>query len=361
MSLVSVSRAGRNPRRWIAPLLAVSLLVACQHAPEAELPPEPPRARSTEEAAAFETWLQPRLNAVQVLLEASQQGVDLVALVMRARQPGSGVAPPPLAPARAGVEAATIESRRRLAGTGPLVGGDSEQTVLARDAELQVAEMIVGLRGFADALPQLDGVARALGPLRREDGFALSNSLARLLAVQVRADSVFAVLVVGLLTPEASLLPERELQLVRRLGNETLLESLRQFADYGHAGAAAETRRDAARAAIARQRGGLAAAARKLDALRAAGAELPDEQRAPLAQVVRSYEDGLGAERDFLDALEHFAPLVYAVDRDAPDVELRLLAAFEGARWLMDRVVLRLQTNLARLRTLSDIGRGRRA
>lgn len=361
MPVRSVARARSCGRLLLAPLCALGLLAGCQTPPAPIATSKPPMERSTEDAVAFETWLTPRLGATQMLFAASQDGLDLVAQVMRARQPGSGVAPPTVAPLAARVENAAAASREKLAGQGPFEGGDSEQAMLARDAEMHVAQMIASLQGFAGDLPRLESVARALGPLRTAEGFALSNGLAHLLSVQIRADSVFADLVVGLLTPEAAVLPERELQILRRLGNETLLDSLRQLGGDGHTGDDARVRHAVSDAAIARQRNGLAAAMRKLERLRGAGDDLPADQRGLFAEILRSYEEGVAAERDVLDALERFALLVHAVDRDAPDVGPRLLATFDGARSLTERVAARMRTNLARLRTLSDLGSGRRA
>ena len=166
---------------------------------------------------------------------------------------------------------------------------------------------------------------------------------------------------VGLLTPEAALLPERELQIIRRHGNETLLQSLAQVESLAQRGADTAATRAAVETSIAAQRNGLARAERKLDILRDAGRRATDTERATLDRIVRSYDEGLTVERSFLDALERFAPLAFSIDHGAPDAEPRLIAAFDGASALMDRVVRRLQTNLARLRTLSELSRGRAA
>ncbi len=362
MSVHPVARLVPCGRRALLAFGALALLAACRTTGEPIAPPpDRPQMRSLEEAGAFEAWLAPRLGATQLLVEASQDGLELIAEVIGARQPGSGIAPPPVSPIAARLERATSASRDGLAGQPPFAGGDDEQAMLARDAEHHVARMAASLEDFVGDLPRLERVARALGPLRAADSLALSSGLARLLSVQVRADSVFADLVIGLLTPDSALLPERELQMVRRLGNETLLESLRQFEAYGHAGEEARARRTAAQAEIARQRQGLDAVTLKLERLREAGDGLPASERGSFDEVLRSYEDGVHAERDFLDALARFSLLVYTVDRNAPDPSPRLLAAFDGARRLTERVAARMQTSLARLRTLSDLGRGRRA
>ncbi len=361
MSVRSVARAIPCGRRLLASLCLLGLLAACQTPDAPAAPPMEATARSVEDAGAFEAWLAPRLGAAQLLVEASRDGLDLMAEIMRARKPGSGVAPPTVTPVAERLERATAASRERLAGRQPFVGGDDEQAMLARDAELHLTQMLASLESFARDLPRLERVARALGPLGTADGLALSKGLARLLSVQARADSVFADLVIGLLTPDSALLPERELQIVRRLGNETLLDSLRQFEDYDHAGETARMRQAEAAFAITRQRQGLAAAARKLERLREAGDDLPAGARGPFADVLRSYDEGVSAEHDFLDALARFSLLVYAVDRDAPDAAASLLAAFDGARRLTERVAARMQTSIERLRTLSDLGRGRRA
>lgn len=318
-----------------------------------------PAARTNDDATAFENWLQPRLDAIQSLLEASRKGAELIGTVVRARQPGSGVGPPPVEPMREAVSQATARASRHLQGTGPFAAGDAEQRALARDTDDQVARMRSGLETLAGTLPRLDAVARALGPLQHEDNLALSQSLAGLLTVQVRADSVFADLVVGLLTPAAAPLPERELQIIRRRGNETLLQSLAQFERLTARGAEASDAIGAVESSIADQRDALAAAEQKLNLLRDAGRSAKEAERAALDRIVRSYEEGLKVERGFLDALERFAPLVASAGRATTDPEPSLIATFDGARALMDRVIIRLQTNLSRLRTLSEISRGR--
>ncbi len=354
----------RAPRRLRAALILAVFLGAagCQTAgtPAIEFAAAPP-TRTNDDATAFENWLQPRLDAIQSLLEAGRKGTELIATVVRARQPGSGVGPPPIEPMREAVSQATARAGRHLQGTSPFATGDAEQRALARDADDQVARMRSGLEALVGTLPRLDAVARALGPLQRDDSLALSQSLAGLLTVQVRADSVFADLVVGLLTPAAAPLPERELQIIRRRGNETLLQSLAQFENLMERGADASDARVAVERSIAAQRWALAAAEQKLNVLRDAGRGAKDAERAALDRIVRSYDEGLKVERSFLDALERFTPLVFAADRAATDAEPRLSATFDGARALMDRVIMRLQTNLMRLRTLSEISRGRAA
>jgi hypothetical protein len=108
---------------------------------------------------------------------------------------------------------------------------------------------------------------------------------------------------------------------------------------------------------VAEERGeALAAALAKIAALKRAAADLPYAQRGAIGRVIRSYEDGLEAETDFLDAVARFAPLV----EDA-DTESRLARALDGARPLMESLVLRLRANLSRLRMLTELGAGRRA
>ncbi len=316
-------------------------------------------ARSNDDATAFENWLQPRLDAVQSLLEAGRQAAELIGTVMRARQPGSGVGPPPVEPLRAAVSRATERAGRHLQGTGPFAIGDAEQRALARDTDDQVARMRGGLEALAATLPRLEAVGRALGPLQGEDGLALSQALAGLLTVQVRADSVFADLVVGLLTPDAALLPERELQIIRRRGNETLLQSLASFETAAERGTTTIDIRRAVQISIAAQRSGLAQAEQKLAVLRDAARNAKDGERAALERIIGSYDEGLRVERSFLDAIEGFAPLVFAVDHSGSDAAPRLIATFDGARALLERVVMRLQANLVRLRTLSEISRSR--
>lgn len=335
-------------------LLAAALLAAC--APVAPRSADDPRGRDTLAAGRFEAWMQPRLGAVQVMLDASQQGVEFVSLVLRARQPGAGVTPPALDPALAGVARATAQARREIAGLAPLPDGDAEQVALAADTQMQVSAMGAGLEAFAASLPRLVEVGRALGPLGPEDHRALGESIARLLDVQVRADMVFADLVVGLLTPESDALPERELQAARWRGNTILLRALQP-----PSAAAAGSLRTEIAAAVAERRRDLTLAARKVDALRAAAAGLPPDQTGPIARVIRSYEEGLDAEEDFLDAVESFAPAIGLHALDALDAGGGRAASFEGARRLMDRLVLRLRANIARLRVLTEIGAGRRA
>ncbi len=335
-------------------LIAVALLAAC--APDALRGVDTARVRDTTDAGRFEAWMQPRLAAVQVMLDASQQGVEFVALVLRARQPGAGVTPPALEPARAGVARAIARAGEEIAGLTPLAEGDPEQMALAADTQAQVAGMGAGLEAFAGSLPRLVEVARALGPLGPGDNQALAASISRLLDVQVRADMVFADLVVGLLTPESDILPERELQSARWRGNAILLRALDPVPGADRAPRAAEVA-----AAVAERRRDLALAARKVDALREAAAGLTPAQTGPIARVIRSYEEGLDAEEEFLDAIESFAPLIGPASRDAVGDIPDRAAAFEGARRLMDRLVLRLRANLARLRVLTEIGAGRRA
>lgn len=347
--------------RGLAALLAVALACGCQprdQAPHAYA--AAPAARSVEEASRYEAWIGPRLDAVQAMLESSQRGVELVSRVLRARQPGSGVAAPAPEPARAFVAGAAARARRSLDGTMPLAGGDAEQQDLARDVDAQVARMLGAMDGLEDALPRVAGVGASLGPLGPRDNLVLGAALARLLALQVRADSVFAALVLGLLTPDSDLLPERELQSVRRGGNEALLACLGQFQDYGLRGAGAEARGREVSALVDHQLDGLEAARAKLDALRGAASGLPAERRRALDAVLRSYEDGIAAELDFLGTLAGFSRLVHAVDPAAPDAGPGLAAALDGARRVTERLAARLQANLDRLAVLDGIGAGRR-
>ncbi len=357
-----------RPRLALSPLRALLVLAfalgaaGCQTAgmPGVDFAATPP-TRTNDDATAFENWLQPRLDAIQSLLEAGRKGTELIATVVRARQPGSGVGAPPIEPMREAVSQAAARANRHLQGTGPFAAGDAEQRALARDTDDQVAQMRSGLETLAGTLPRLDAVARALGPLQHEDSLALSQSLAGLLTVQVRAHSVFADVVVGLLTPAAAALPEREMQIIRRRGNETLLHSLAQFEKLMMHGADANDARSAVESSIAAQRNALGLAEQKLDLLRQAGRRARETERAALDRIVRSYDEGLKVERAFLDALERFAPLVFSADDATADAEPRLIATFAGARALMERVIMRLQTNLTRLRTLSEISRGRAA
>lgn len=323
--------------------------------------PQPPgardaaaRGRNLDDAQRFEIWMQPRLDAVQVMLDASRDGLDFVALILRARQPGAGVAPPPPDAAADAVGRAAEGARRLTAGLPPWEGGDAEQRGLAADAQAHVARMQDSLAAFAASLPRLAEVGGALGPLGHADNAAIAAPLAQLLDLQVRADMVFADLVVGLLTPDSDALPERELQSARWRGNAILLRTLAGLAGAAPAG------RELAAAANARQRD-LDSAMRKVAALRAAAAGLPQAQADPIARIIRSYESGLEAEEDFLDAVGGFAAAIEAVDRGPAQPDIRIALAFENARLLMDRLVQRMRANLARLRMLTEIGAGRRA
>jgi hypothetical protein len=310
-------------------------------------------ARDAAAAAAFEAWMQPRLDAVQLMLDASQQAGAFVALIVRARQPGTGVEPPAVAPAVAALVQAAAATRRDLAGLPPFAAGDDEQMALASDVQDQVVRMRAGLEACADGLPRLAAIALELGPLARADAAILGASLIRLLDVQVRADMVFADLVAGLLTPDSDLLPERELQAARWRGNAILLRAIDGFATAGAPDAAMRAEIDA----VAAERGeALRAALGKIAALKRAAAELPYAQRGAIGRVIRVYEDGLEAEADFLDAVARFAPLA-----EDPDTQARLAGALDGARPLMDSLVQRLRANLSRLRTLTELGAGPRA
>jgi hypothetical protein len=329
----------------LAALAIGAALMACAPAEQPVLH-EPARAapaRDAAAAAAFEDWMQPRLDAVQRMLDASQQAGAFVALVVRARQPGAGVEPPPVEPPVAALAKAAAETRHGLAGLPPFAIGDDEQLALAADVQEQVARMRAGLEACADGLPRLATIAIALGPLARADAAALGATLIRLLDVQVRADMVFADLVAGLLTPDSDPLPERELQAARWRGNAMVLRAIDGFAR--------SDRLDPVERGEA-----LAAALAKIAALKRAAADLPYAQRGAIGRVIRSYEDGLEAETDFLDAVARFAPLV----EDA-DTESRLARALDGARPLMESLVLRLRANLSRLRMLTELGAGRRA
>lgn len=312
------------------------------------------RNRDIGDAQRFEIWMQPRLDAVQVMLDASRDGLDFVALVLRARQPGAGVAPPPLDAAAAAVGRAAESARRLTDGLAPWEGGDAEQRGLAADAQAHVARMQDSLAVFAASLPRLAEVGSALGPLGHAENAAIAAPLSRLLDLQVRADMVFADLVVGLLTPDSDALPERELQSARWRGNAILLHALAGL------GGAAPAGRAFAVAAAERQRD-LDVAMRKVDALRAAAAGLPQAQAGPIARIIRSYELGLEAEEDFLAAVGGFAAAIEAIDRGATQPDGRIALAFENARLLMDRLVHRMRANLTRLRMLTEIGAGRRA
>ena len=339
----------------LAALAIGAALMACAPAEQPVLH-EPARAtpaRDAAAAAAFEDWMQPRLDAVQRMLDASQLAGAFVALVVRARQPGAGVEPPPVEPTVAALAQAAAETRHGLAGLPPFAIGDDEQLALAADVQEQVARMRAGLEACADGLPRLATIAIALGPLARADAAALGATLIQLLDVPVRADMVFADLVAGLLTPDSDPLPERELQAARWRGNAIVLRAIDGFARRGRLDPVART--DIV--AVAEERGeALAAALAKIAALKRAAADLPYAQRGAIGRVIRSYEDGLEAETDFLDAVARFAPLV----EDA-DTESRLARALDGARPLMESLVLRLRANLSRLRMLTELGAGRRA
>jgi hypothetical protein len=342
-------------------MLAVAAACGCQ-APGAAPPPAAatPVARSVEAASRYEAWIGPRLDAVQAMLETSHRGVELVSQVLRARQPGAGVDAPDPLPARAYVAAATARARRSLEGSAALAGGDAEQQELSRDVDAQVARMLEAMGGLEQSLPGLAGVGASLGPLGAGDNLVLGASLARLLALQVRADSVFAALVVGLLTPESDLLPERELQAVRRGGNDALLDCLGQLQDYRLAGAGAQAGGRAVADSVERQLDGLEAARLKLEALRGAARGIAPERRRALDAVLRSYDAGIEAELDFLGTLAGFSRLVHAVDRAAPDAGPGIAAAIDGARRVTERLAARLQANLERLAVLDEIGAGRR-
>lgn len=339
----------------LAALAIGAALVGCTPAepPTLREPARTASARDATAAAAFEDWMQPRLDAVQRMLDASQQAGAFVALVVRARQPGAGVEPPPVAPAVAALAQAAAETRHGLADLQPFAVGDDEQLALAADVQEQVARMRAGLEACADGLPSLAAIGLALGPLARADAAALGATLIRLLEVQLRADMVFADLVAGLLTPDSDPLPERELQAARWRGNAMVLRAIDGFAMPGRLDPVART--DIV--AVAEERGeALAGALAKIALLKRAAAELPSAQRGAIGRVIRSYEDGLEAEADFLDAVARFAPLA----EDA-DPESRLARALDSARPLMDSLVLRLRANLSRLRTLTELGAGRRA
>ncbi|MFM8992076.1 MAG: hypothetical protein ACKOUS_21290 [Alphaproteobacteria bacterium] len=347
--------------RGLAALLAVAVACGCQSpvAP-APGPAATPPSRSVEAAARYEAWIGPRLDAVQAMLETSQRGVELVSVVLRARQPGAGVDAPELAPAQAFVAAAAARARRSLDAAVPLAGGDAEQQDLSRDVDAHVARMLEAMGGLEAELPGLAGIGASLGPLGTADNLVLGASLARLLALQVRADSVFAALVVGLLTPDSDLLPERDLQSVRRGGNDALLACLAQFQGFALRGAAA---REGGRAVAARVEGqldGLEAARLKLEALRAAARGIAPERRRALDAVLRSYDAGIAAELDFLETLAGFSRLVHAVDRAAPEAGPAIAAAIDGARRVTERLAARLQANLDRLAVLDEVGAGRR-
>lgn len=345
--------------RGLAAMLAIATACGCQ-APAGAPPGATPVARSVEAASRYEAWIGPRLDAVQAMLETSQRGVELVSLVLRARQPGTGITAPDIAPARAFVSGAAARARRSLDGTAVLAGGDAEQLDLSRDVDAQVDRMLEAMGGVEAALPGLAGVGASLGPLGVGDNLVLGGAMARLLALQVRADSVFAALVVGLLTPDSDLLPERELQAVRRGGNDALLACLEQFQDYRLRGANAQAAGRAVVAGVERQVDGLEVARLKLEALRRAAAGLAPERRRPLEAVLRSYDAGIEAELDFLGTLAGFSRLVHAVDPVAGDAGPALAAAFDGARRVTERLAARLQANLDRLAVLDDIGAGRR-
>ncbi|MFZ9447156.1 MAG: hypothetical protein ACO3CC_03175 [Alphaproteobacteria bacterium] len=347
--------------RGLAAMLAVAAACGCQ-ATGGSPPPvaATPVARSVEAASRYEAWIGPRLDAVQAMLETSHRGVELVSQVLRARQPGAGVDAPDPLPARAYVAAATARARRSLEGSAALAGGDAEQQELSRDVDAQVARMLEAMGGLEQSLPGLAGVGASLGPLGAGDNLVLGASLARLLALQVRADSVFAALVVGLLTPESDLLPERELQAVRRGGNDALLDCLGQLQDYRLAGAGAQAGGRAVADSVERQLDGLEAARLKLEALRGAARGIAPERRRALDAVLRSYDAGIEAELDFLGTLAGFSRLVHAVDRAAPDAGPGIAAAIDGARRVTARLAARLQANLERLAVLDEIGAGRR-
>jgi hypothetical protein len=304
-------------------------------------------ARDVDAAARFEAWMQPRLDAVQTMLDASQHGVEFVALVLRARAPGTGAVPPPLAPAAAGIARAEDNAGRRLDGLAPLPEGDREQRLLAAESQEQAARMRAGLAAFVATLPALAEVGGGLGPLNADETAALGESLLRLLDIQVRADTVFAALVIGLLTPESEALPEREIQHARWRGNAILLTTLEGLRT-------GTMPSDALLAALAAHRRDIDTATRKLEALRAAALGVPRFQAGALDRVIRGYEDGLDAEEEFLAAVAQLA--MPSAGRDD-----RLADAFDGVRRLMDRLVHRLRVNIDRLRLLGDIGGGRRA
>jgi hypothetical protein len=318
--------------------------------------PQPPaaRGRSIDDAQRFEAWMQPRLDAVQVMLDASRDGLDFLYQVLRARQPGAGLAPPEAGAASATVAQAAAQASRLTAALGPWEGGDAEQQDLAVDTQMHVARMQEALAAFAASLPRLAEIGGALGPLGQGENAAIAHPLARLLDLQVRADMVFADLVVGLLTPDSDALPERELQSARWRGNAILLRTL------AGPGVAAPTGRDLATTAADRQRD-LDLAERKVQALRAAAKGLPQAQAGPIARIIRSYELGLQAEEDFLEAVTGYAASVGAIDRAAAQPDIRVALAFENARTLMDRLVHRMRANLSRLRMLTELGAGRRA
>jgi len=347
--------------RGLAAMLAVAAACGCQ-APGAAPPPAAakPVARSVEAAARYEAWIGPRLDAVQTMLETSHRGVELVSRVLRARQPGAGVDAPGIVPAQAQVAAAATRARRSLDGSAALAGGDAEQQELSRDVDAQVARMLEGMDGLGAALPGLARVGASLGPLGDPDNMVLGSSLARLLALQVRADSVFAALVVGLLTPDSDLLPERELQAVRRGGNDALLACLAQLQDHALAGAAAREAGRVVAASVEHQLDGLEAARAKLEALRGAARGIAPDRRRALDAVLRSYDAGIAAELDFLGTLAGFSRLVHAVDRAAPDAGAGLAASIDGARRVTERLAARLQANLDRLAVLDEVGAGRR-
>lgn len=337
-----------RPVQFLAAALAAALACCAPvQPPEISGPDIAAPARDVDAAARFEAWMQPRLDAVQTMLDASQHGVEFVALVLRARAPGAGAAPPPLAPAAAGIARAEDNAGRRLDGLAPLPEGDREQRQLAAESQEQAARMRAGLAAFGATLPALAAVGGGLGPLNAGETAALGDSLLRLLDIQVRADTVFAALVIGLLTPESAALPEREIQHARWRGNAILLTTLEGLRT-------GRMHADALLAALAAHRRDIDSATRKLEALRAAALAVPRFQAGAIDRVIRGYEDGLDAEEEFLAAVARLAMPAAGDDE-------RLADAFVAVRRLMDRLVHRLRVNIERLRMLGDIGGGRRA
>jgi hypothetical protein len=127
--------------------------------------------------------MQPRLDAVQVMLDASRDGLDFLYQVLRARQPGAGLAPPEAGAASATVAQAAAQASRLTAALGPWEGGDAEQQDLAVDTQMHVARMQEALAAFAASLPRLAEIGGALGPLGHSENAAIAHPLARLLGL----------------------------------------------------------------------------------------------------------------------------------------------------------------------------------